>query len=117
MGTDARVGVWERAWAASGALTVLLFAGGLVFGDLLGSDNYPPLDASNDDIRRYFVDNKAEVRALSFFHTLAAFTLLGFAAYLHTALRRDEDERSGLPALAFAGGVTAAVFLLLSALF
>ncbi len=39
-------------WAASGALTVVLFAGGLVFGGLLGSDNYPALDASNDEIRR-----------------------------------------------------------------
>jgi len=25
---------------------------GLVFGGLLGSDNYPALDASNDEIRR-----------------------------------------------------------------
>ncbi len=115
MGPDTRLRAWERAWAASGALTVLLFAGGLVFGDLVGSDNYPPLDASNDAIRRYFVDNGSEVRALSFFHTLAACALLGFAAYLYTALRRAEGERGGLPALAFAGGVTAAVFLLLSA--
>ena len=95
----------------------MLFAGGLVFGDLLGSDNYPALDASNDEIRRYFVDNETEVRALSFCHTLAAVALLAFAAYQATALRREERERSGLSALAFAGGVAAAVFLLLSAVF
>ncbi len=117
MGTDTRVRVWERAWAASGALTVVLFAGGLVFGDLLGSDNYPALDAPNDEIRRYFLDNEIEVRALSFFHTLAALALLGFSAYVHTALRRDETKRTGLAPLAFAGGVAAAVFLLLSAVF
>ena len=117
MGTDTRGRPWERVWAASGALTVALFAGGLVFGDLLGSDNYPALDASSDEIRRYFVGNETEVRALSFFHTLAALALLAFSAYLHTALRRDESERGGLPALAFAGGVAAAVFLLLSAVF
>jgi hypothetical protein len=116
-GPETRVAVWERAWAASGALTVVLFAGGLVFADLLGSDNYPALDASDDEIRRYFVDNESEVRALSFFHTLAALALLGFSAYVHTALRRGEKERHGLPALAFAGGVAAAVFLLLSAVF
>jgi hypothetical protein len=96
---------------------VVLFAVGLVFGDLLGSDNYPALDASDDEIRRYFVDNETEVRALSFFHTLAALALLGFSAYLQAALRGDEAERTGLPALAFAGGVAAAVFLLLSAVF
>lgn len=43
----------ERIWAATGALTVALFAGGLVFGDLLGSANYRRLDASNDQVRRY----------------------------------------------------------------
>jgi hypothetical protein len=41
------------------------------------------------------------------FHTLAALALLGFSAYVPTALRRDDRERSGLPALAFAGGVAA----------
>jgi len=117
MGTETRVRAWERAWAASGALTVVLFAGGLVFGDLLGSDSYPPLDASNDEVQRYLLHNVTEVRALSFFHTLAAVALLGFSAYLFTALRRDETERSGLPPLALAGGITAAVFLLLSAVF
>lgn len=110
-------GPWERVWAATGALTVALFAGGLIFGDLLGSTNYPPLDASNDQVRRYFLDNGTEVRALSFFHALAALALLCFSAYLHTVLRRDEERRRGLPALAFAGGVTATVFLLMSALF
>lgn len=115
--TDTGVPVWERAWAATGALTVGLFAAGLVFADVLGSDNYPALDAPRDEVRRYFVDNTAEVRALSYFHTLAALALLGFAAYLQTVLRRDGAERSGLPALAAAGGVAAAVFLLLSAVF
>ncbi len=115
-GTEARIGIWERSWAASGALTVVLFASGLVFADLVGSDHYPALDASDDEVRRYFVNNDTAVHALSFFHTLAALTLLGFAAYLHMVLRRHEDERYGLPALALGGGVTAAVFLLLSAI-
>ena len=83
----------------------------------LGSDGYPALDASSDEVRRYFVDNETEVRALSFFHTLAALALLGFSAYLQTALRQDAERRGGLPSLEFAGGVAAAVFLLLSAVF
>jgi len=36
----------QVAWAATGALTVILFAGGLVFGDLLGTMNFPPLNAT-----------------------------------------------------------------------
>lgn len=117
MTTGARPRGWERVWAATGALTVLLFAGGLVFGDLLGSTNYPALDASTDHVRRYFLNNGTDVRALSFFHTLAAAALLGFSAYLQMVLRRGEGERSGLPTLAFAGGVAGAIFLLLSAVF
>ena len=76
-GTDTSVPAWERAWAASGALTVVLFAAGLVFGDLLGSDNYPALEASTDEVRRYFLENETEVRALSFFHMLAALPCSG----------------------------------------
>jgi hypothetical protein len=36
----------RQLWAATGALTVALFACGLLFGDLLGTTNFPPLDAS-----------------------------------------------------------------------
>jgi hypothetical protein len=96
----------RRAWAWTGALTVLLFAAGLLFGDLLGTDNFPPLDATGAELREYFTENDIEVRALSFFHTLSAVALLAFSAYIATLL----DSR-----LALAGGVTAAAFLLLSA--
>lgn len=36
----------QRLWAASGVLTVVLFACGRLFGDVLGTTNFPPLDAS-----------------------------------------------------------------------
>lgn len=114
-GPSDAISAWERVWAASGALTVALFAAGLLFGDLLGSTNYPPLDASTRQVRDYFLNNATEVRTMSFFHSLAALSLLAFSAYLHLVLSRD--KRRGLPTLAFAGGIAAAVFLLLSALF
>lgn len=108
---------WERLWPATGAAAVALFACGLLFGDILASDNYPALDAPLSEVERYFVENGTEVRALSFFHVLSALALLLFAAYLRTCIRRVAPESDGLSTLAFAGGVTAAIFLLLSALF
>jgi hypothetical protein len=53
----------QRIWAASGALAVLLFVCGLVFGDLLGSSNYPPLNASYRRVSSYF-DSPATSRLL-----------------------------------------------------
>jgi hypothetical protein len=104
---------WPAIWALSGAATVVLFASGLVFGDLVGTANYPALNASAQRLRRYFLDNHSEVRALSFFHLLAAVALLAFSACLYDRLR---SRTSGLGTLALVGGACAAIFLLLSAL-
>jgi hypothetical protein len=100
-------------WALSGVATVVLFAFGLVFGDLVGRANYPALNASAQRLRRYFLENHSEVRALSFFHLLAAIALLAFSACLYDLLR---SRTTGLGTLALVGGSCAAVFLLLSAL-
>jgi hypothetical protein len=102
----------EAAWAATGALTVGLFACGLLFGDLLGTTNFPALNASSSELRHYFLRNITEVRALSFFHLLAAVTLAAFASYLHAWLR---PAGARVAALALAGGITGAAFLALSA--
>jgi hypothetical protein len=108
---------WQRLWAASGVLTVVLFACGLLFGDLLGTSNFPPLDATGSHVRAYFLQNAPEVRALSFFHVLSAIALVAFAAYVHAWLSDESRVPAGLAALALAGGAVAAAFLLLSALF
>jgi hypothetical protein len=105
----------RRLWAGSGALAVLLFACGLLFADLLGSSNYPPLNASTRRLQTYFHQNASEVRALAFFHVLAALALLCFVAYLHARMRAVHPAGS-LPAAALAGGVSAGAFLLASAL-
>lgn len=108
--------MWQRLWAASGVLTVVLFACGLLFGDVLGTSNYPALDATAAEVRAYFLENASEVRALSFFHVLSAVALLAFAAYIYAYLRRESSAPPGLATFALAGGATAAAFLLLSAL-
>ena len=73
----------EAVWAASGAFAVGLFACGLLFGDLLGTTNFPALNATPSELREYFLRNVSEVRALSFFHLLAAAALAAFASYLY----------------------------------
>jgi hypothetical protein len=108
--------VWTALWAGSGVLTVVLFAFGLLFGDLLGTSNFPPLDATAPALRAYFLENGSEVRALSFFHMLSAVALVAFAAYVYGYLRRESGAPAGLATLALAGGAIAAAFLLLSAL-
>jgi hypothetical protein len=106
---------WERAWAASGVLCVVLFGCGLFFADVV-APGYPALDDAFEQVRAYFVDNEDEVRALAFFHVLAAVPLVFFAAYVRVVMRRIDSDADGLAALAFGSGVTAAVFLLLSGL-
>ena len=108
--------MWQRLWAASGVLTVVLFACGLLFGDVLGTSNFPALDASASRVRAYFLENASEVRALSFFHVLSAIALVVFAAYIYGYLRHESGAPTALAALALAGGAMAAAFLLLSAL-
>ena len=53
----------------------MLFACGLLFGDILGTSNFPALDATASEVRAYFLENASEVRALSFFHVLSAIAL------------------------------------------
>jgi len=107
---------WQRLWAASGALTVVLFACGLLFGDVLGTTSFPALDATASEVRAYFLQNGSQVRALSLFHLLSAIALVAFAAYIYAYLRRESSAPSALAAFALAGGAIAAAFLLLSAL-
>ncbi len=106
----------QRWWAASGALAVLLFAIGLLFGDVLGSSAYPRLDAPAAAARAYFLRNASEARALAFFHALAALALLTFITYLQMWLRRLDQRSARLAPVTLAGGGAAATFMLLSAI-
>ncbi len=109
-------GTRDGVWATSGLAFVALFLGGLVAADVLTGRPYPGIDEPVAQIGAYFSESGAEVRALSFLHSLAAVSLLAFAAYLRTVLGRGEREGSPLGALLSASGAMAATFLLLSAL-
>ena len=106
----------ERLWPGAGLAFVGLFLGGLLFADVLAGRPYPGIDEPVGQISDYFGANGAEVRALSFFHALAAVALVIFVAYVRAFLGRVEGNAGGLSTLAFGGGLMAASFLLLSAL-
>jgi hypothetical protein len=98
-------------------MAVTLFGCGLLFGDLLGSSNYPPLNAAYARLSSYFLNNSSDVRLLAFFHAMSAMALLCFVAYLHDWLRSERtDPPARTASLALAGGAIGAAFLLLSAL-
>lgn len=107
---------WRTLSAASGIACVGLFAAGLVFADLVASPGFPAFDASASRINEFFGDNRAEALALSICHCFAARALLLFAAHLRSVLLEHGRGHDEAAALAFAGGVIAASFLLLSAL-
>ena len=106
----------DDLWASSGAAFVVLFVGGLVFADVVAGRSFPGMDEPLEEITAYFAANRAEVRLLSLFHSLAAIPLLAFAAYVSGLHPHKDDESRRLSRLAFGGGIMAAVFLLLSAL-
>ena len=108
--------LFRAAAGLTGPLTVVLFGCGLLFGDLLGTSNFPPIDASAGVLRRYVAENPLEVRGLSFFHQLAALALLTFAVVLSTRLHRAAPSCWGRALVVAAAGTLAAAFLLLSAL-
>ena len=83
---------------------------------MLAGRPYPGIDEPLAQISDYFSANGAEVRGLSFFHSLAAAALLVFAAYVRAFLSRGDGNAGGLSTLAFGGGLMAASFLLLPAL-
>jgi len=107
----------RRPWALSGVLFVALFMAGLILSGVLGSETYPSPFGPSAEIERYFTASRDAVRMLSFFHALAAIALVSFVAHLAAAVRRTGDETAVLSGLVLGGGVLAAAFMLLSALF
>jgi hypothetical protein len=110
----------ERAATAAGALFAACFAAGIVFADLIASrafyDLWPEGLASFARIEAYILANRAQLRALSFFHGLVALALLVFGAALGTLSRgHDVPSHRLLVRTALAGSIVAATMLLLSA--
>lgn len=98
----------DRALAGTGAVFVVLFAGGLIVADLIPTTTFPTPTQPADEVVAYFTENRGAVRALATFHAFAALALLVFAAHLSAVLRAAAPGGSGVIAtLAAAGGAIA----------
>lgn len=89
----------------TGALSVILFAVGSAVVGIY--DFLPPADRVAD----YFTANSTRVNIGAYLGALGAFFLIWFAGSLRSALREREGARGRLSAVAFGGGVAAAVAL------
>lgn len=98
---------WERWAPVSGIVFVVLFLG-LFFG---GGE--PPGRATGEEIARFYQE-QGEARAilLYFLAGLSGAAFVWFTGSLRAALRRVEPPPARLSAIAFGGGVGAAVLLL-----
>jgi hypothetical protein len=110
----------ERLATAGGALFAACFAAGLVFADVIASpafyEVWPEGLDSFAQVEDYVAANRSELRALSFFHALAAIALLAFAAALASLSGGPQPSSHLLLARAtLAGSGVAATMLLLSA--
>lgn len=99
----------ERLAPFTGVAPLLLGLAGLIVWE--GPADRPEYDASPVVILRYFGDRDVVI-AGGFLLMLAAAFLLCFCGYLRVVLRRDDGGAGGMSALAFAGGATAAAFML-----
>ena len=108
-------------WALSGVFFVALFGLGFIFANVLAPDPYPspfgPPFGPSTDIARYFTNSRFQVQMMSFLYSLAAIMLLIFSVHVAAFVRQSGDATSVLSRLTLGGGIMAAVFTQLSALF
>jgi hypothetical protein len=98
---------WER-WAAGSGVAYVVFA---IIGFFFVPD-LPQPSTGNEALLAYFAAKTEELSFQVFFFALAGISFLWFIGTLAGALRRAEDESTGLAAIAVAAGATAnAVFL------
>lgn len=107
----------SRPWALSGILAVALSLAGLILAGALTSGAYPTPASPTAELARFFAENRTAVRVLVVCQALAAVALLVFAASVAAAVQRTPDGAGAPAGLTLSGGVLAAAFLLLSALF
>jgi hypothetical protein len=111
----------QKIGVLSGVIFVALFGVGFIFATVLVTEPYPspfgPPFGFPTGIERYFTNNRTQVEAMSFVYSLAALALLCFAAVVARVVRWAEGEEGVLSGLALGGGVMAAAFALLTALF
>jgi Domain of unknown function (DUF4386) len=98
---------WER-WAAGTGVLYVVFA---IIGFFFVPD-LPQPSTPNEQLLAYFAGKTDELFYQVFFFGLATISFLWFVGTLAAALRRAEDDTTGLAAIALAAGATAnAIFI------
>jgi hypothetical protein len=98
------------SWERLAGLTALVFVGLYIVAFALGIE----VGASDREILEYYADSGNRVEEVVAFYLIAAaaLTLVVFTASLRALIARAEQETAILAALAWAGGISAAVVLL-----
>jgi hypothetical protein len=104
---------FERLSALAGVLAVVFWVVGVAItgGDHIGLPGGLPEEGA-DETLAYFQENESSVVAASALFMVGSLFFLWFVGILRTRLVRAEDGAATFAAIAFAGGVATAVFLL-----
>jgi hypothetical protein len=104
----------QKAGAASGILFVVF----VILSIALGGGDSPDRGAPLGEYEQYVADNSGKLKLGLLFSLLSAFALLWFSGVLREALGRAETVARGftrLSGVAFAGGIVAAIAIVLLA--
>jgi hypothetical protein len=100
---------WERFGAASGLLSAILLAAGVLVVPPMRGLSVTPMT-----INTYFADNATRVSVSALLVTLAAVVFLWFVGHLRHVLQRAEGGAEAFSPIVFAAGVTLAAVAILA---
>jgi hypothetical protein len=100
-------GTWTRRAPLTGVVAVLLFVAAAIVGG-----ETPDFDAPGQEVIDFYVENEGSQFAASILAAYGGLFLIFFAGALRSVLRRTEAAPGGLSAVAFGGGLVAAVGVL-----
>ena len=101
---------WRRWAPLTGVVFVVLLVASFVVGDAT-----PGVDDSANEVVSFYTDNESQMFISSICSGLAAVFFLFFVGSLTSVLERGDTTRTGLSAVARAGGIVAAVGMLIFA--
>lgn len=110
---------WERVGAASGLVAVVLFVVGFIIflgQDPTGTPRIPDI-ANAGDYRQYLADHTESIKVMALLNSIAIVLFLWFLGSLWSHLRAAEGGPARVSAIASAGGIAGAVFVLMGTVF